>query len=1260
MTRTCGSGDPALFSGGGEMGELMRLHDWSTSPLGPPAAWPQSLRTAVDIILSSRYAMFVWWGHGLINLYNDAYRPFLGKKHPHSLGQSAREVWSEIWHLIGPRTDSVLERAESTFDEALLLVMDRFGYPEETYFTFSYSPIHGDDGEVAGLFGAVTDETQRVIGERRLRLLREVAATVAETRTPDEVCSAAADCIAGSARDLPFVLLYLNERDGNSLRLAAQVGITRGSPGAEEHVEPGRGDSVWPFTTAAREDRAVMLESLGARVPGLPTGAWDRPPGSAVVVPMRAHGSELVAGFLVVGLNPYLPFDEDYRGFVGLLAGQIGAGIARARAYQEERKRAEALAEIDRAKTAFFSNVSHEFRTPLTLMLGPVEHAMAHAATPAEVRAELDVAHRNAVRLLKLVNSLLDFSRIEAGRVQASYEPIDLASLTRDLASTFRSAIERAGLQFNVDLERLDEPVYLDREMWEKIVLNLLSNAFKFTLQGSITVRLRRDGGHAVVDVIDSGVGIPAEELPRIFDRFYRVDNARARTHEGSGIGLALVHELVKLHGGTIEVASTPAEGTTFRVRLPLGKAHLPEHRIRAPRALGSSAVAAQAYLGEALRWLPGEHDEGAAGALAPEEAPAADLDPRLKATSGARILLADDNADMREYVGQLLRPHYRVTAVPDGEAALRAAKELPPDLVLSDIMMPTLDGFGLLKALRSDPLTAAIPVIFLSARAGEEATIEGFDAGADDYLVKPFSARELVARVGAALALARVRRQAARELRTSDERFRAVQAASPDGFSVLEAVRAADGSIADFTCVYLNDAAVRMAKQPRERLLGGRVLKLFPAHRETGLFDIYVRVVESGTPWVGETGYRGDGIETVARLSVARVGDGVAVSAVDISERVRAEEALRQADRQKDQFLAMLAHELRNPLAPIRHASEVLHRIVPPEGDAHTVLDIVRRQVEHLTRLVDDLLDVSRITQKRIELEFENVDLATVIAQAVETVEPLLHEKRHELQILSGRGALYVNGDFARLVQCMVNLLMNAAKYTEPGGRILIHSREEAGRALVEVSDNGAGIPGALLPRIFDLFVQGERTLDRSEGGLGIGLSVVQRLIEMHGGRVSARSEGPGTGSAFTISLPLVQAHAKAGQPVAAAPVPSTRILVVDDNTDAADTLTMMLQLEGHEARAVYSGEDTLECLAGFDPAFVLVDIGLPTMDGYELARQIRTRTQARRPKLIALTGYGQSEDRDRALLAGFDDHLVKPVAFAELTGTLVRLSGH
>jgi signal transduction histidine kinase len=429
-----------------------------------------------------------------------------------------------------------LERAESTFDEALLLVMGRFGYPEETYFTFSYSPLRNDRGEVEGIFAAVTDETSRVIGERRLRLLREVAAASSPTHAPEQVCAGAAECISENAHDLPFALLYLTEPGGKTARLAAQVGMEPGSPEAAPYVELSIAASQWPLAQVASDNTLSVVEDLSSRFERLPTGVWDRAPDRAAIIPLGEQGETRVAGFLIVGLNPYLAFDEEYRGFVGLLGGQIAAGIANARAYQEERERAQALAEIDRAKTTFFSNVSHEFRTPLTLILGSLEDLLTKPPDQlARDGYELGtIARRSGLRLLKLVNTLLDFSRIEAGRVQACYQPTDLGTLTAELVSNFQSACEKAGLSLEVDCPRPDEPVFVDRDMWEKIVLNLVSNAFKYTHAGGITVTLRRDGNQVALAISDTGIGISEDEIPRLFERFHRVEGAGGRTHEGT------------------------------------------------------------------------------------------------------------------------------------------------------------------------------------------------------------------------------------------------------------------------------------------------------------------------------------------------------------------------------------------------------------------------------------------------------------------------------------------------------------------------------------------------------------------------------------------------------------------------------------------------------------------------------------------------------------------------------------------------------
>ncbi len=1044
------------------------------------------------------------------------------------------------------------------------------------------------------------------------------------------------------------------------------------------------------------------------------------------------------------------------------------------RALEAERQRSEALAEVDRAKTLFFSNVSHEFRTPLTLMLGPIEEALANSEPTAPVRTHLELAHRNSLRLLRLVNSLLDFSRIEAGRVEIAYEATDLSLLTRDVASTFRSAMERAGLAFVVDCEEVGEPVYVDREMWEKVVLNLLSNAFKFTLQGSVSVRLRRENAEAVLEIADTGVGVPEHELPRLFERFYRVEGTAGRTQEGSGIGLALVQELVKLHCGTIGARSALGYGSTLRVSLPLGKSHLSAERIKASRSPVSTPTSAQAFVQEALRWIPSSASERPSVPLVEDIAP----HRRFAKAAGARIVLADDNADMRAYVRDLLSPTYIVETVADGEQALEAVRRERPDLVVADIMMPRLDGLSLLKQLRSDESLREVPVMLLSARAGEEAHVEGLDAGADDYLVKPFSARELLARVGARLELTRMRQESEKRFHTlvnatseviyqmnpdwSEMRFlkgRNFLADTdnpnrswldkyiyPDDHSQVTAkiaeairtksvfhmehrVRRMDGTVGwtYSRAIPVKDASgtvtewfgaasdvtdrrgteqvlreqeeqLRLATEaaevglwdvdivtdtlfwpPRVKAMFGIspdvpvsmadfYAGLHPADRDRtseafaaaldpekrALYDVEYRTVGKEDGLIRWIAAKGRGVFDGGGKCVRVIG-----TAIDITARKHTEEALSDADRRKDEFLAMLAHELRNPLAPLGHASELLSRTLGNDARAQSATGVIKRQVAQMTRLVDDLLDVSRITQGRIELKKRPVEIGSLIAQTIEAVEPQLGEKRHQLSTTaSSYEPLFVMGDFARLMQCVGNILTNAIKYTEAGGKITVRTRSEEANVYIEISDNGTGIAPELLLRVFDLFVQSERTLDRAQGGLGIGLAVVKRLVEMHDGDVFARSAGLGLGSTFEIRLPRIARPVAAAAAGAAFKAPSRRVLVVDDNADAADSLSMLLALEGHEIRVAYGAKEALSCVESFRPDVALLDIGLPEMNGYELAKRLRAIPSLNGVRLVALTGYGQAEDYKRARMVGFDDHLVKPVDLAKLQRTLAGIS--
>jgi PAS domain S-box-containing protein len=885
-----------------------------------------------------------------------------------------------------------------------------------------------------------------------------------------------------------------------------------------------------------------------------------------------------------------------------------------------------------------------------------------------------------------------------------------------------------------------------------------------------------------VLRVRDTGVGIPSHELPHLFERFHRVEGTRGRTHEGTGIGLALVQELVKLHGGCIEVESAPGSGTCFTVSVPRGSCHLPSERIAAGPGRAAPASGAAAYVEEALRWLPDAAARAAPGESEPLSA-AAQAVADLGVAAGAshvtgRVLLADDNADMRDYVRRLLSARFRVETAVDGEEALARVRRAPPDLVLADVMMPGLDGFGLLRALRADPATRGIPVILLSARAGEEARVEGLDAGADDYLVKPFGARELLARVATHLTLAAVRRKSEAAVRASGERLRAALKASrtyawtmdlstaavewtepdaelgvartqlgyssrihpddaaavratfaraiaargelsldhrivrPDGqvawlhlrgqvecdaagqplriggtaldiserkrteealreseeryrslfesideaFIVCELVRDPDGRAVDSRLLEMNPAFEAITGFSREAVVGRTVRELVH-DLEPFWIEGAERVVRSGRPerfanYVEERGRWYEG------YSLPRGGDRFATLFSDVTERKRSEAELVDADRRKDEFLATLAHELRNPLAALRNALALLEVSEEDAALRAYARQMMDRQLGQLVRLIDDLLDVSRISRGKLELRRSVVELGAIVREAVDAARAQATERALALEL--PEEPLHVDGDPVRLAQVFGNLLHNAVKFTDPGGRIGVRLDRSGGDAVVSVVDDGVGIPPERLASIFELFAQLDTSSERAHGGLGIGLTLVKRLVEMHGGGVDARSEGLGKGSAFQVRLPLVAAPARAAEPAGearSAPPAALRILTVDDNRDASDGLVLLLERAGHRVVTAHDGEQAVRAASELRPDAVVLDIGLPKLDGYEVARRIRAEAWGAKPVLVALTGFGQEADRRKAQAAGFDCHLVKPVDPRELLRTLATL---
>ena len=1515
-----GSDPLAFLAGGGDMGKLIRAFDWSRTPLGSIDSWPGSLRTTVSICLASDLPICIVWGPGLVQIYNDGYRLICGDKHPRSLGQNFPECWREAWPVIGDAHDSALS-GDTAFLEKQCVFLDRYGYTEECFFTFSFSPIRDEAGEVGGLFHPVIEMTAEVQGERRTRALRDVAAQTANATTVNDACALAASALAAHEHDVPFALLYLLSSDGQSAHLSASVGIAAAEDTAAEHAAMlARDWSSWPVTEVAQTGQSQVVTDVENRFGRLLCGPYPECPRLALALPLRSPGSERPLGVLITGVSSRLTLTSGYRDFHELLAATVTAAVVNGRAFDDERRKAEGLAELDRAKTAFFSNVSHEFRTPLTLMLGPVEElrTLDDSELSAATKRKLDIVERNGQRLLRLVNTLLDFSRLEAGRAHASFQPTDLAAFTADLASVFRAACERVGLALIVDCPPLSEPVFVDREMWEKVILNLLSNAFKFTFEGEIAVTLASTGRAVELRVRDSGTGIPPAEMPRLFERFHRIENARGRTHEGSGIGLSMVQELVTLHGGTITAESVVDRGTAIIVIIPLGSAHLPADQLVEESTYAVASIAASPFVEEALLWLPGDGVSARSAFLPNMQNETSRLQTGAPDEDDVRphVLVADDNADMRQYVTRLLAEHFHVESVPDGEAALQSARERVPDLVLTDVMMPRLDGFGLLNALRKDPRTSSVPVIMLSARAGEESRVDGMDAGADDYLVKPFAAKELLARVKAHLQMAQLRRDSIETLRQGEERLRmaltaarmvaweldvatgvivlstnaaeifrldpgqtlelfepafdVVHADDVDGHRAIvtnvvaeggsyisqfrlracdngapvwledrghaviddtgqirrlvgvvmditlrkladEEIRAGEEKIrtilesiadgfyaldADWRFTYVNSAAERMLNRVHGDLIGKVVWEEYSSAIGSDFERVYRRVAadrvaESFTTFypdfdrwyevsaypasVGLTvyfrdvtaersiekrlisseerrrlalddaelgawnldpvtmslnmdnrcraifGFPVDSMDLSDAIPVVHPGDEVAVrealiaairpenplpyaieyrivhrdesvhwvfakgrtqfegsgptrravsfdgTVADITDRKLAEEEreslvsqLRQQDMRKDEFLATLAHELRNPLAPISNGLQMI-KLAGSTGKVERVRLMMERQLTQMVRLVDDLLDASRITHGKLELQTARTDLKAVIDTAVEIAMPLIDQADHQLSVSLPTDAIFVEGDVTRLAQVVSNLLTNSAKYTHKGGRIRLTVSRTANMVSISVLDNGIGLPETMLERVFEMFTQVDRTLEKTTRGLGIGLSLAKGLVEMHGGTIEARSDGEGRGSEFVVHLPIAAAaahesHKGGTRGDRMARTGGHRIVVVDDNEDAADSLAQLLTLSGNEVRVAHDGEAGIAEAESFQPDVVLLDIGMPKLNGYDVCRRIRAQEWGRDMMLVAMTGWGQAEDQRRSHDAGFDAHLVKPVAYDLLQDLLAR----
>jgi signal transduction histidine kinase/DNA-binding response OmpR family regulator len=752
--------DPVdLFAGSGTTLDLLRTTDWAHTPLGPANEWPEALIAAVRLMIPAQVPMLIWWGPQLIQIYNDAYAQLVGNKHPGAVAQPARECWAEAWEDLAPFACQVIRRGEAAFAEAKLLLLDRHGYLEETYWTSSYSPIRDAAGAVSGVLVASSDVTARVVGDRRLETVRQLGTvSAANIGGPEETCRAAVEVLSANRQAVPFAAIYLIEPDQSHARLVASYGVRDGTP-------------VSPAGTFVLDDNPALAKAVASGARGLMTGLrecvpadafergplGDELPDAAMLLPVSISGQGRPIAVATLGVNPYRAIDDVYLTFFQLVARQLRVALSDATAFEAERLRSIALTELDEDKTRFYQNVSHELRTPLTLILGPLGAVLDEdeAGLSPRHRENLLAARRAALRLRKLVDGMLEFSRVDADEANAQLEPTDLALLTCDLASMFRSIVEHAGLEFIVDVSGVSDAVDVDREMWAEIVLNLLSNAVKFTQQGSISVRLRNEADRVELSVSDTGIGIPADQLPKVFDRFTQVPGRAGRSAEGAGIGLALVSALVSALGGEVSAESVIGEGTTFLIVLPKASAPAPA----CDRVDSSLETLADAYISEARSWVRSEPDTEPAAPAAPAAVPL------------GRLLLVEDNADMRCYLHRLLTDDgWDVAAVATVEAALQVD---PPDIVVSDVMLPGASGVDLLRILRSDQSLHRIPVILLTARAGPDSAAEGLRWGADDYIVKPFEPTELLARVRVHHELTQLRDHALNEAENRETNLR-------------------------------------------------------------------------------------------------------------------------------------------------------------------------------------------------------------------------------------------------------------------------------------------------------------------------------------------------------------------------------------------------------------------------------------------------------------------------------------------------------
>ena len=1253
-----GSKTPSSVVGGGEMGAAIRSFDWSRTPLGAIEGWPLSLRTATNACLSSRFAILVWWGPEFTMIYNDAYREIIAAKHPAALGQSGKECWNEIWDIVGPMLDSVVSSGQPTWSDDLQLLLEPHGYLEECYFRFSYSPIWDESGKVGGVFTPVTETTDRVIGERRLQTLRDLAVRTGEPRGVEQACDAVAAALATNPYDIPFALLYLTESSTQQLRLAAYAGIEPDGPASPRFVSLS-GPEPWPLSAIARTGKAQRVDDVTERYAGLPSRAWGLPPSTAVVLPVALPGQSASTALLVLAVSPRKRLDAAYETFLSLVAGQVAAALAEALAYEE---RAEALAELDgdgdlageRELRSVGQRVQHDLLPHVTVDLA--------RAQPADGRPlpRILLADDNSDMRAYIQRLLSDRYHVEAvadsvaALAAARTRPPDLVltdimmpgldglALLRELRADARTNTipvivlsARAGDELRVQgLEAYADDYLLKpfsaRELLARVGTHLeMSHRHREAARREQDLRARMEAAqqHAN-DILE---GITAGFVAVDGDWRLTYANAAAEQVLRRGrvdlIGKIFWKEFAAVLGTTAETHLRRA--MSEQVTVSFENYYAPSGRLFEVKAYPDRNGGVSVYFNDATqRWLVEETlrqtDQRYREAM--------DLLPAGVYVCDASGLITEHNRWATELWGRELP----TDAQERFSGALRLYRS--DGSVLPHGSTPT-----------AEVLRTGNPVY------DRELTLERPDGSRITVVENVAPLRDRLWKISGAVNCFHDITDRKRAEATRSHLAAIVESSDDAIFS-----KTLDGTITSW-----NQGAERLFGYSAEEVIGQSVTLLIAADRSNEEPEILARL---------RRGERIDHYETVrlhkngrplnvlVTVSPVKDRDGIIIGASDIThditERKRAEAALREADREKDHFLAVLSHELRNPLAPIRNAVQLLRRAPLQDPLLERARDMIERQATHMTRLIDDLLDISRIKHGKIVLRNQHVNVADVVRAVADDHNEVFESGGVALQVDVPADPVWVIGDPTRLAQAVGNVLLNAAKFSNPRGRVWLYVRTESGQAVIGVHDTGIGIDHDAVDRVFEAFNQPEAVRDRNRSGLGLGLALVKGIVELHGGIVQARSKGRGRGAEFVIRLPLDSAPARADTlaPSAGPHAPKPcRVLVIEDNVDTAESMKLLLSYDGYQVTVAHSGADGVRVAREFAAEIIVCDIGLPgDMDGYAVARAIRQDPITSSAYLIALTGYGQEEDQRRARAAGFDLHLTKPIDFPALQRVL------